>query len=129
MINQLNYVQVLKKGSFKPSREMSRGGRILDELVDGGVLVSNMVTVSPINGTENFTTIADAITFAPNNSIVEDGYFVIYVKEGYYEEYPMVPKNKKNIMLLGDGINRTVITGNRSVVDGWTTFNSASFGE
>ena len=32
-------------------------------------------------------------------------------------------------MLLGDGINRTVITGNRSVVDGWTTFNSATFGE
>ena len=121
-------MQVLKKGSLNTSRGSSRGGRILAELVDGGVLVSNTVTVSP-NGTDNFTTIADAISFAPNSSNIEDGYFVIYVKEGYYEEYPMVPKYKKGIMLLGDGINRTVITGNRSVVDGWTTFNSATFGE
>ncbi|KAJ9685105.1 hypothetical protein PVL29_017219 [Vitis rotundifolia] len=119
-------IEVLKKGSLNTSRGLSRGGRILSELVDGGVLVSNTVTVSP-NGTDNFTTIADAISFAPNNSYIEDGYFVIYVKEGYYEEYPMVPKYKKGIMLLGDGINRTVITGNRSVVDGWTTFNSATF--
>lgn len=96
--------------------------------MDGGVLVSDMVTVSA-NGTDNFTTISDAITFAPNNTKVEDGYFVIYVKEGYYEDYPTVPKYKKNLMLLGDGINRTVVTGNRSVVDGWTTFNSATFGE
>jgi pectinesterase len=32
-------------------------------------------------------------------------------------------------MLLGDGINRTVITGNHSVIDGWTTFNSSTFGK
>lgn len=115
-------MQVLKKG------KASRGGRILADLVDEGIPVSNTVIVSQ-NGTDNFTTIADAISFAPNNTNIEDGYFVIYVKEGYYEEYPVVAKNKKNIMLLGDGINRTVITGNRSVVDGWTTFNSASFGE
>ncbi|KAJ8438326.1 hypothetical protein Cgig2_013374 [Carnegiea gigantea] len=30
-------------------------------------------------------------------------------------------------MLLGDGINRTAIAGNRNVADGWTTFNSATF--
>ncbi|KAF3494175.1 hypothetical protein DY000_02051766 [Brassica cretica] len=31
------------------------------------------------------------------------------------------------MMMIGDGINQTVVTGNRSVVDGWTTFNSATF--
>ncbi|XP_050366531.1 probable pectinesterase/pectinesterase inhibitor 20 isoform X2 [Argentina anserina] len=30
-------------------------------------------------------------------------------------------------MMIGEGINQTVITGNRSIVDGWTTFNSATF--
>ncbi|KAL5705352.1 pectinesterase [Ranunculus cassubicifolius] len=29
--------------------------------------------------------------------------------------------------MIGDGINKTVITGNRSVTDGWSTFNSATF--
>lgn len=91
-------------------------------------MVNNAVIVSPYGGA-NFTTIGEAIEFAPNNSKIEDGYFIIYAMEGYYEEYILVPKHKKNIMLLGDGINRTVITGNRSVVDGWSTFNSATFGE
>ncbi|XP_039154795.1 probable pectinesterase/pectinesterase inhibitor 20 [Eucalyptus grandis] len=35
--------------------------------------------------------------------------------------------DKMYLMMIGDGINQTVITGNRSVADGWTTFNSATF--
>ncbi|KAI5658671.1 hypothetical protein M9H77_27464 [Catharanthus roseus] len=30
--------------------------------------------------------------------------------------------------MVGDGIGQTIITGNPSVVDGWTTFQSATFG-
>ncbi|KAJ6428675.1 hypothetical protein OIU84_020359 [Salix udensis] len=84
------------------------------------------VIVGPY-GADNFTTIGDAIAFAPNKSKSEDGYFVIFVREGIYEEYVVVPKNKKNIIMIGEGINRTVITGNHSVGDGWTTFNSSTF--
>ncbi|KAK4410864.1 putative pectinesterase/pectinesterase inhibitor 47 [Sesamum angolense] len=106
------------------SEESPKGRRLLGELdMDGGIHVNDSVTVSPYGG-GNFTTINDAIAFAPNNS---DGYFIIYAMQGYYEEYVVVPRNKKNIMLIGDGINSTVITGNRSVIDGWTTFNSATF--
>lgn len=95
---------------------------------DSGLLINETVTVGR-DGTENFTSITDAIALAPNNSQPTDGYFIIYVREGYYEEYVVVPSYKKNIMLLGDGINRTVITGNHSVKDGlWTTFNSSTFG-
>jgi len=102
---------------------------ILSALVESnGILVNETVTVG-LYGTDNFTSISDAVAFAPNNSKPEDGYFVIYATEGYYEEYVVVPKHKKNIMLLGDGINRTVITGNHSVIDGWTTFNSSTFGK
>ncbi|KAL0464222.1 UNVERIFIED_CONTAM: putative pectinesterase/pectinesterase inhibitor 47 [Sesamum latifolium] len=107
--------------------ESPKGRRLLGELdMDGGIHVNDTVTVSPYGG-GNFTTINDAIAFAPNNSAIEDGYFIIYAMQGYYEEYVVVPRNKKNIMLIGDGINSTVITGNRSVIDGWTTFNSATF--
>ncbi|XP_076941022.1 putative pectinesterase/pectinesterase inhibitor 41 [Bidens hawaiensis] len=79
------------------------------------------------DGSGNFTTITDAINFAPNNSDGSAGYFTIRVAAGVYEEYVNIPKNKKYLMIIGEGINQTVITGNRSVVDGWTTFNSATF--
>ncbi|KAH0782988.1 hypothetical protein KY290_002586 [Solanum tuberosum] len=112
----------------KQTLEMShqRDRRILDELVENGVHIKETVTVSPYGGC-NFSSIGEAIAFAPNNSMIDDGYFLIYAKEGYYEEYIVVAKNKKNIMLIGEGVDRTVIAGNRSVIDGWTTYNSATF--
>ncbi|OVA03696.1 Pectinesterase [Macleaya cordata] len=116
----------MRRTSVGSAAAISRN--LAEETEGGRIQVNDTVTVSKdgING--NFTTIGDAIAFAPNNTRIEDGYFVIYVMEGVYEdEYIVVPKYKKYIMLLGDGINRTVITGNRSVIDGWTTFNSATF--
>lgn len=89
--------------------------------------MSKAVIVGPYKS-DNFTTITDAIAAAPNNTRPEDGYFVIYAREGVYEEYIVVPINKKNLMLIGDGINKTIITGNHNVVDGWTTYNCSSFG-
>lgn len=91
-----------------------------DEYEAGEVLM-----VSP-DGTGNFSTITDAINFAPNNSVDR---VIIYVREGVYEENVAIPSYKPNIVLLGDGSNVTVITGNRSVVNGWTTFRSATLGK
>ncbi|GLJ10960.1 hypothetical protein SUGI_0138860 [Cryptomeria japonica] len=102
---------------------VSRGDRrLLLQTARGVSLTGNVVTVAQ-NGSGNFTTITDAINAAPNKSADR---FVIYVTGGVYKEYVAIPKSKYNIMLIGDGMNVTVITGNRSVVDGWTTFNSAT---
>ncbi|KAF8014889.1 hypothetical protein BT93_H0629 [Corymbia citriodora subsp. variegata] len=90
------------------------------------VVISDIVVVSQ-DGTGNFTTINDAIAVAPNNTNGANGYFLIYVTAGVYQEYVSIAKNKNYLMMIGDGINQTVITGNRSVADGWTTFNSATF--
>ncbi|XP_074328234.1 putative pectinesterase/pectinesterase inhibitor 41 [Apium graveolens] len=90
------------------------------------IIVSNIVIVSQ-DGTGDFTTINDALTLAPNKTIASDGYFVIYVIIGVYEEYVSIPNNNKYIMMIGDGINQTVITGNHSTADGLATFNSAIF--
>ncbi|KAJ1402375.1 Pectinesterase, catalytic [Sesbania bispinosa] len=76
---------------------------------------------------ENFTTINDAIAAAPNKTSSTAGYFLIYVTAGVYEENVSIDKKKTYLMMVGDGINKTIITGNRSVVDGWTTFKSATF--
>lgn len=85
-----------------------------------------VITVAA-DGSGNFTTITDAINFAPNNSL--DSRIFIYVNQGVYEENVDIPSYKPNIVLLGDGSNVTFITGNRSVGDGWTTFRSATVGK
>ncbi|CAL0306656.1 unnamed protein product [Lupinus luteus] len=59
-------------------------------------------------------TIQEAVNKAPDN----DGKgtkFVIYIKEGVYEETVKVPLEKRNVVFLGDGIGKTVITGDRTM--------------
>ncbi|KAK6120180.1 hypothetical protein DH2020_046086 [Rehmannia glutinosa] len=106
----------------------SVNGRRLLQDDEGGdmVLVSDIVIVSQ-DGNGNFSAINDALAVAPNNTDGSNGYFVIYITAGVYEEYVSIAKNKRYLMMIGDGINQTVITGNHSVVDGWTTFNSGTF--
>ncbi|CAN0914124.1 Probable pectinesterase/pectinesterase inhibitor 41 [Linum grandiflorum] len=107
--------------------------RKLLQAPSGGVLVSQMVVVNKKKGLGNFTSINDAIDAAPNATTTGSvppgsSYFVIYVTRGLYEEYVSIPSNKQSLMMIGDGIGKTTITGNRSVVDGSTTFNSSTFG-
>ncbi|KAG9160119.1 hypothetical protein Leryth_015018 [Lithospermum erythrorhizon] len=91
------------------------------------VKVNQTVVVDP-NGSGNFTTISDAVAAAPNNTVsASSGYYLIHVVAGVYQEYVTIAYNKMYIMMIGDGINQTIITGNRSNIDGWTTFNTATF--
>ncbi|GAY40987.1 hypothetical protein CUMW_056000 [Citrus unshiu] len=71
------------------------------------------------DGSGNFTTITEAVEAAPNKSNTR---FVIYIKAGAYFENVEVDKKKTMLMFVGDGIGKTVVKANRSVVDGWTTF-------
>ncbi|RWR76492.1 putative pectinesterase/pectinesterase inhibitor 41 [Cinnamomum micranthum f. kanehirae] len=105
--------------------ELRSGRRLLQSSLDN-VLISDIVVVGQ-DGSANFTSIKDAVAAAPNNTDISDGYFLIFIAAGVYEEYVSIPKNNKNLMMIGDGINQTIVTGNRSFVDGWTTFNSATF--
>lgn len=93
---------------------------------DGEVLIYDVVTVSQ-DGSGNYSTINDAIAAAPNKTEASDGYFLVYVTAGVYDEIVSIDKKKRYIMMIGDGINQTIITGNRSVVDNYTTFQSATF--
>ncbi|KAH6771472.1 Plant invertase/pectin methylesterase inhibitor superfamily [Perilla frutescens var. hirtella] len=52
---------------------------------------------------------------------------VVYVKRGIYKEYVVVNKFMKNIMLVGDGIDATIVTGSKNSKDGFSTFDSATF--
>ncbi|XP_047334163.1 pectinesterase [Impatiens glandulifera] len=81
------------------------------------------VTVAK-DGSGQFNTISDALAAIPDEY---QGRYVIYVKEGIYEEYPIVTKKMVNVTIYGDGSQKSIVTGNKNFVDGVRTFQTATF--
>ncbi|GMY36949.1 pectinesterase/pectinesterase inhibitor [Fagus crenata] len=75
------------------------------------------------DGSGKYKTVKEAVASAPDKGKTR---YVIYVKKGTYKEKVVVGKSKKNVMIVGDGMDSTIITGSLNVVDGSTTFNSAT---
>ncbi|KAI8525161.1 hypothetical protein RHMOL_Rhmol13G0207400 [Rhododendron molle] len=75
------------------------------------------------DGSGNYKTVTEAVASAPNNGKTR---YVIKVKKGTYKENVRIGSSKKNVMLVGDGMDSTIITGSLNVIDGSTTFNSAT---
>jgi pectinesterase len=78
------------------------------------------------DGSGDYTTVSAAVAAAPTNSKRR---YVIYIKAGAYMENVEVGKKHVNLMFVGDGIGKTVIKASRNVIDGSTTFRSATVGE
>lgn len=79
------------------------------------------------DGSGDYKTIGAAIVSATKRS--DNRRYVIHVKAGVYKEYINIGPKLKNIMLVGDGVGKTIITGSRSVKEGSTTFKSATLGK
>lgn len=54
--------------------------------------------------------------------------YVIYVKEGTYEEQLTVTKKMVNLTIYGDGSQKTMVTGNKNLADGVRIYDTATFG-
>ncbi|KAI9191895.1 hypothetical protein LWI28_015141 [Acer negundo] len=80
------------------------------------------VTVAA-DGSGDYLTVKAAVAAAPTRSSKR---YIIKIKAGVYRENVEVASNKINIMFVGDGRLNTIITASRNVVDGSTTFNSAT---
>ncbi|XP_076921679.1 pectinesterase-like [Bidens hawaiensis] len=78
------------------------------------------------DGSGNYKTISEAIAAVPK---LRKGYsrFVIHVKAGVYKENVDIKKTIRNLMVVGDGMGSTIVTGNKNAQDGSTTFRSATF--
>lgn len=86
------------------------------------------VTVCKDGGNGCYKTVQEAVNAAPDNAGTNR--FVIYIKEGVYEETVRVPLEKKNVVFYGDGMGKTVITGSAFAdKPGVTTYTSATVGE
>lgn len=74
------------------------------------------------DGSGNYKTVSQAVAAASGKTR-----FVIHVKAGTYNENVQI--KSANVMLVGDGIGKTIITGSKSVGgSGSTTFQSATVG-
>ncbi|KAM0939914.1 putative pectinesterase [Dioscorea sansibarensis] len=73
----------------------------------------------------DYQTVQAAVSAAPNTSADR---FVIHIAEGIYEELVRIPFEKTNLVLLGDGMGKTVITNSLSVgkMTGVTTYDTAT---
>ncbi|KAL8515084.1 hypothetical protein ACS0TY_013971 [Phlomoides rotata] len=76
------------------------------------------------DGSGNYTTISAALNAMPKTYT---GRFVIYVKEGVYEESVVVTKTMVNVTIYGDGSQKSIVTGSKNFVDGVPTFQTATF--
>jgi len=98
--------------------------KLLADAGKGGSVTPNVIVAK--DGSGDYKTVLDAINSYPKN---QQGRYIIYVKAGTYDEYITVDKKKPNLLIYGDGPTKTIITGNKNVVDGFRTMRSATFGE
>ncbi|XP_047336157.1 probable pectinesterase/pectinesterase inhibitor 51 [Impatiens glandulifera] len=112
-----------------------------DEVVNGGgggsfvnyknkgipVGLPENVTVCKAEKICDYKTVQEAVTAAPDTNGMNK--FVIRIKAGIYEETVRVPLQKENVVFLGDGMGKTVITGSLNVGQpGMSTYESATVG-
>lgn len=93
------------------------------ELLKASPVGMHVDAIVALDDSGHYNTITQAINEAPSYS---DRRYIIYVKKGVYRENIDMKKKKTNIMLVGDGIGQTVVSGNRNFMQGWTTFRTAT---
>ncbi|KAG5222762.1 pectin methylesterase [Salix suchowensis] len=76
------------------------------------------------DGSGDFKTISEALAAMPAKY---EGRYVIFVKQGIYDETVTVTKKMANITMYGDGSQKTIVTGNKNFADGVQTFRTATF--
>ncbi|KAJ0914770.1 putative pectinesterase [Helianthus annuus] len=101
---------------------MTRNDRAI-QLAKRGATKANLVVAK--DGSGDFNTITKAIE-ASEKKRIGIRRFIIYVKAGIYKENIIIKKSMINLMLIGDGIDATIITNNKSVYEGIPTNNTAT---
>ncbi|KAI5391588.1 probable pectinesterase/pectinesterase inhibitor 36 [Lathyrus oleraceus] len=79
------------------------------------------------DGSGSYRTIKEAVNALASRGHNRPSRVVIHVKAGVYNEKVEIGSKLHNVMFVGDGIDKTVVTGNRNVLHGGTTLNSATF--
>ncbi|GJP45373.1 hypothetical protein CLOM_g4770 [Closterium sp. NIES-68] len=89
--------------------------------VTGGSYSPSLKPDAVVGSGGQYSSIKDAVSAAPKK-----GRFVIYIKAGTYDE--VVQFDNEGIIFVGDGSDKTIITGSKSMGGGSTTYKSATIG-
>ena len=76
------------------------------------------------DGSGDCKTIEEAVGKIINKSKTR---FMIHVKAGKYLENIILDKSKWNVMIYGDGKDKSIISGSLNFIDGTPTFTTATF--
>ncbi|CAN6451270.1 unnamed protein product [Victoria cruziana] len=94
------------------------------KLLQDNHTVSSFDIVVAQDGTGTVKTIAEAINKVPLKSAKS---FIIHVKAGKYVENIVIDKKRTNVVLVGESMDTTIISGSLNVIDSTPTFRSATF--
>lgn len=92
-------------------------------LLSTGKIKPNVIVAQ--DGSGMVKTVTDALNLVPANNLKP---FIIYIKEGVYQEYVHVSHNMTHVVMIGDGGDKTRITGNKNFIDGIGTYRTATVG-
>ncbi|KAE9604637.1 putative pectinesterase [Lupinus albus] len=95
---------------------------------DHSLLQIGNITVHVVvaaDGSGNYTKVMDAVNVAPEYSMKR---FVVLVRKGKYTENVVISKKKWNLMMIGEGMDATIITSNSFKTDNVSTYGTATFG-
>ncbi|CAH8260035.1 unnamed protein product [Arabidopsis lyrata] len=76
------------------------------------------------DGSGKYRTISRALEDVPEKS---EKRTIIYVKKGVYFENVKVEKKMWNVVVVGDGESKSIVSGRLNVIDGTPTFKTATF--
>ncbi|GLT57432.1 hypothetical protein SLA2020_304040 [Shorea laevis] len=135
--NSLAINKAAASGGFKdkPGRILSDGFPTWVSAADRKLLeeTTNPLKVDAVvaqDGSGDFKTIMEAVAVVTsgNKTLNVTQGFVIYIKKGVYKENVEIKMSGESITFLGDGIDATVITSNKSFSQNLTTFRTATLG-
>ncbi|CAA7024729.1 unnamed protein product [Microthlaspi erraticum] len=75
------------------------------------------------DGSGQYKTISEALENVPKK---QNATFVVHIKAGIYKEFVQVNRTMPDLVFIGDGTDKTVITGSKSFKDGITTYRTAT---
>ncbi|KAG2316131.1 hypothetical protein Bca52824_019253 [Brassica carinata] len=102
-----------------PSWVDQRGRRLLQAAAAYSDAKPDIVVAQ--DGSGQYKTINEALKFVPKK---KNTTFVVHIKAGVYQEYVQINKSMTHLMFLGDGPEKTIISGNKNYKDGITTYRT-----
>ncbi|TQD82040.1 hypothetical protein C1H46_032390 [Malus baccata] len=124
---QFDVFPVIGHGEFEdPKWYGGEGRKLLTTSTSSAPKINKPDIIVAKDGSGSYKTITEALDHVPKYG---NETFIIYIKEGVYNEHILVTRSMTSVMMIGDGANKTRITGNKNFADGTPTYHTATVGK